>query len=118
MFAPEQNTRGLALVITTARTSGCSKRMRCSASCKLDIHAQIVGIQLELVTRADAGVFLDIKTQRRDRAVIGKAPMPVARWVRLVIDEDAVDGFGHPLSIHIWPSSYTGPVAVDCAIER
>jgi len=32
MFAPEQNTRSFALVITTTRTDGCSKRSRCSAS--------------------------------------------------------------------------------------
>ncbi len=32
MLAPEQNTRGFALVRTTVRTSGCSKRIRCSAS--------------------------------------------------------------------------------------
>ncbi|EWS62497.1 hypothetical protein Y695_04275 [Hydrogenophaga sp. T4] len=33
MLAPEQNTRSLPLVTTTVRTSGCSKRMRFSASC-------------------------------------------------------------------------------------
>ena len=32
MLAPEQNTRSRALVTMTLRTSGCSKRMRCSAS--------------------------------------------------------------------------------------
>ena len=32
MLAPEQNTRSRALVTTTLRTSGCSNRMRCSAS--------------------------------------------------------------------------------------
>ena len=33
MLAPEQNTRSFRLVTITERTSGCSKRMRCSASC-------------------------------------------------------------------------------------
>ena len=32
MLAPEQKTRSLALVTITVRTSGCSKRMRLSAS--------------------------------------------------------------------------------------
>ena len=32
MLAPEQNTFSLALVTTTVRTSGCSKRMRLTAS--------------------------------------------------------------------------------------
>ena len=32
MFAPEQKMRSLRLVTMTARTSGCSKRMRLSAS--------------------------------------------------------------------------------------
>ena len=32
MFAPEQNIRSRALVITTTLTSGCSNRMRLSAS--------------------------------------------------------------------------------------
>ena len=33
MLAPEQKMRSFMLVTTTLRTSGCSKRMRCSASC-------------------------------------------------------------------------------------
>ncbi len=33
MFAPAQNIRSLPLVMTTARTSGCSNRSRCTASC-------------------------------------------------------------------------------------
>jgi hypothetical protein len=32
MLAPEQKTRLFALVTTTLRTSGCSKRIRCRAS--------------------------------------------------------------------------------------
>ena len=32
MLAPAQKMRGLRLVTTTAFTSGCSKRSRCSAS--------------------------------------------------------------------------------------
>ena len=32
MFAPAQKIFGLPLVITTVRTSGCSKRSRCTAS--------------------------------------------------------------------------------------
>ncbi|MNT22672.1 hypothetical protein D3C72_1580650 [compost metagenome] len=32
ILAPEQNTLSLPLVTTTVRTSGCSKRMRLSAS--------------------------------------------------------------------------------------
>jgi hypothetical protein len=33
MLAPEQKIRSRALVTITLRTSGCSKRSRCSASC-------------------------------------------------------------------------------------
>ena len=33
MFAPEQKMRSFRLVTITVRTSGCSKRMRFSASC-------------------------------------------------------------------------------------
>ena len=32
MLAPAQKILGLPLVITTVRTSGCSKRSRCTAS--------------------------------------------------------------------------------------
>ena len=32
MFAPAQNTRSMPPVTTTARTSGCSNRSRCTAS--------------------------------------------------------------------------------------
>jgi hypothetical protein len=60
MLAPEQNTFSLALVITTVRTSGCSKRMRLIGVVQLDVHAQVVAVELELVAGAQAGVFVEV----------------------------------------------------------
>ena len=67
MLAPEQNTRSLALVSTTVRTAGCSKRMRCTRVVQLDVDAEVVRVELELVAGADAAVLADVHRERGDR---------------------------------------------------
>jgi hypothetical protein len=42
---------------------------------ELDVDAEIVRIELELVTRANAAVLFDVHRQRGDRAVEREAPM-------------------------------------------
>ena len=72
---------------------------------QLDIDAEIVGIQLELIALEQAGILVDVHGQRRDVAVDVELPMPVARRIGLEIDvlraacEDAIfTGHGPPLS--------------------
>jgi hypothetical protein len=50
----------LALVTTTVRTSGCSKRMRLMRIVELDVHAQVVAVELELVAGTQAGVLVEV----------------------------------------------------------
>ena len=63
---------------------------------KLDIDAEIVGIQLELIAFEQAAILIDVHGQRRDLAVDIQLPMPVARRLGLKIDvpratrEDAI----------------------------
>jgi hypothetical protein len=45
---------------------------------QLDVDAQIVRIELELVARLQAGVFIDVEGQRRGRAVDRKLPVAIA----------------------------------------
>ena len=63
MLAPEQKMRSLALVTTTVRTSGCSKRMRLQRVVQLDVDAEVVAVELELVAGADAAVLGDVERQ-------------------------------------------------------
>ena len=58
---------------------------------ELDVHAQIVGVQLELVPRPEAAALVDVHRQRRHRPVEGELPVPVPRWLRPEIDD-------HPLA--------------------
>ena len=67
MLAPAQNTPSLPERSTTARTSGCSKRSRCTASYKLDVHAKIVGIQLQLIALEQPAGRIDVHDQVRHR---------------------------------------------------
>ena len=77
MFAPEQNTRGLALVMTTRANLGMLEADALERIVQLDIHAQIVGVQFQLVAGPDAGVFLDVERQCRNRAFVGNAPVSI-----------------------------------------
>ena len=53
---------------------------------KLDVDAEIVGIELELIALEQAAILVDIHGQRRDVAVDGELPMPVALRIGLEID--------------------------------
>ena len=53
---------------------------------EFDVHAEIVGVELELIARADGGVFLNVQRQRGDGAFKREPPVPVTRWIGLEID--------------------------------
>ena len=67
MFAPAQKIRGFRLVITTTRTSGCSKRSALDGIGKFDIDTEVVGIELEFVAFGERLVLLDVHGQGGDR---------------------------------------------------
>ena len=45
---------------------------------ELDVDAEVVGVELQPVVGREAGVFLHVHRQRRDRAVEGQLPVLVA----------------------------------------
>ena len=45
---------------------------------ELDVDAEVVGVQLQLVVRRQAGVLADVHRERGDRAVEGQLPVLVA----------------------------------------
>ena len=63
---------------------------------ELDVDAEIVGIQLELIALEQAAILVDVHGERRDVAFDGQLPVPVARRIGLKIDvfraacEDAI----------------------------
>jgi hypothetical protein len=57
------------------------------------VHAEVVGVELELVAGLDAAVFVDVQRQRGDGAVAGEAPVLVLRGAGVVGDH-GLDGFG------------------------
>ncbi len=78
MLAPAQNMRSLPLVNTTTRTAGCSKRMRFRASLQLDVDAEVIGVELELVPGHQSAVLGDVEGKGRDMLVDRQLPVPVA----------------------------------------
>ena len=63
---------------------------------QLDIHTQVIAVELELVARAQTGVLVEIGHQRGHRAVEAQLPVPVLRGVGLVFD--AAGGAHGPIS--------------------
>jgi len=45
---------------------------------QLDVDAQVVRVELELVARPDPGIFVDVERQRRDPPVDAQLPVPIA----------------------------------------
>ena len=96
MLAPAQNTRSLPDCSTTALTSGCSKRSRWTSVGKLDIDAEIVGVELQFIALEQAAGLVDIHEQHGDFAIILDAPMPIAARIGLEVDElahEALSGY-------------------------
>ena len=54
---------------------------------KLDVDAEIVGVQLELIALEQPGILVDIHRERRGLALDRQLPVAVARRFRLEIDE-------------------------------
>ena len=104
ILAPAQNTRFLPERITTTLHLGMLEAQPLHRVGEFDIDAEIVGIQLELIALEQPAILVDIHGQRRDVAIDGELPMPVARRIGLEIDvlgaarENAIfTGHGPPL---------------------
>ena len=68
---------------------------------KLDVDAEVVGVELQLVAVEQAAGGIDVHDQVRDRAVIAQTPMAVARRVGLEVDRRR---FGFSMSVSPCPS--------------
>jgi hypothetical protein len=60
---------------------------------QLDVHAQVVAVELEFVAGADAAVFVDVERELGDFAVKAHAPVFVLVGSDLVLDAGV--GLGH-----------------------
>ena len=62
---------------------------------ELDIDPEIVRIELQAVVGRQAGVFLDVHRQGRDRPVDGQGPMFVAIGMGFEDDGSRIGAMGH-----------------------
>src|SRR5262245_20083752 len=53
---------------------------------QLDIDAEVVGIELQFVSRANAAVFIDSHRERGNRPVEAELPVPIA--LRVALEDD------------------------------
>ena len=86
MLAPEQNTRSRALMMTTVAHLGALEADAVDGVVELDIDAEVIGIELELVAGPQARVLVEVGKQRRDRPVELELPVFVARRLGLIVD--------------------------------
>ena len=86
MLAPEQNTLSLRAGDDDRAHLGVLEADALQRVVQLDVDAQVVAVELELVAGAEAAVFVDVHRQRGDRAVEAELPVPVLRGVGLVVD--------------------------------
>ena len=102
MLAPAQNTRGLAERSSTTRTCGMLEAEALEGVGQLDVDAEVVGVELELVAFEQAALLVHVHGERRDVAVDRELPMPIARRLGREIDpaqsvRELVRGFRHSL---------------------
>ena len=88
MLAPAQNTFGLQ-DDPLLRMLEAEPLQRVG---KLDIHAEIVGIELELIAFEQRRVLVDVHQQRRNVAVDRKLPVTIARRIGGEIDPTGAVG--------------------------
>ena len=69
MFAPAQKIFGLPLVMHDRAHLGMLEAQPLHRVVELDVHAEVVGVQLQLVARHQAALLVDVHRQGRDRPV-------------------------------------------------
>jgi hypothetical protein len=61
---------------------------------QLDVHTQVVAVELEFVARADASVFVDVDRQGGDLALKSQLDVFVLRGVGLVVNLESLRHVG------------------------
>src|SRR5690606_26127888 len=59
---------------------------------QLDVHAEVVAVELQLVAGPDSAVFCHFQLQPRDLAVHRETPVPVLVWIRAIVDPGGAGG--------------------------
>ena len=78
MFAPAQKIRSFRLRDDDGAHLGVLEAHALDGVGELDVDAEVVGVQLQLVVGGQAGVLAHVHRQRRDGAVEGQLPVLVA----------------------------------------
>ena len=86
MLAPEQNTRSRPLVTTTRPHLGMLEADAVDGVVELDVDAEIVRIELELVAGPQARVLVEVGEKGRHGPVELELPVPVLFGRGLVVD--------------------------------
>ena len=93
MLAPAQNTRSLPDVRIDRADFGMLEAQPLDRVVELDVDAEVVRVQLELVARTKTAVLLDVHRERRDTqarlwrdAVDRELPVLVARRLGSEVD--------------------------------
>ena len=95
MLAPAQKIFSLPLVTTTVAHLGVLEAQPLHGVVELDVHAEVVGVQLQLVARDQAALLVDVHGQGGDRAVDGEPPVPVLPGMRAEV-HSGLAGHDHP----------------------
>ena len=80
---------------------------------QLDVHAQVVGVQLEFVAWQDAAIFLNIQRQGGNFTVHTQAPVAVLAGVGLVINFE-IGHAGSPAQALHHPAEFMPVNAIYC----
>ena len=91
MLAPEQNTFSRPLVTTTARTSGVLEAQALHRVVELDVDAEVVRVELELVVVTQPTGRIDLHRERGDRSVDGETPVAVGVRAGAEVDQFRLD---------------------------
>ena len=77
-----------------ARTSGCSKRSRCDRVGQLDVDAEVVGVQLELVVALQGAILVHVHGEVGDAVLERELPVLVAAGLGAEVDGRGVQQSG------------------------
>ena len=96
MLAPAQKMRGLRLADDHRLHLGMLEAQALQRVGQLDVDAEVVGVELQLVVVGpQAGVLLHVHRQRGDRPVEAQLPVAVLRWRGLEGDRGELGGLFH-----------------------
>ena len=62
---------------------------------ELDVDAQIIRVELELIVLAETGMFVDVQLEISNRRFYVETPMLVTRWRRSIVNYCFGVAFGY-----------------------